>query len=221
MKPPVNYSKQILQKEWLVRKEIILNSFNHQCQKCGEHRPEVRGIWLDNSRTFEELFCDGYYQLDKIDKLNKRLHISSVEGNEIVKIIGKVNTIKVNKLLFAYSPLFYPNNGHNDPHERICFDTELNPKYNIDLIVRHKFYILRKPLLEYKKDHFTVVCKNCQAEYYNTGVPVFRDSRTFVCYVENCTKCEGMGFVSDMYHRNNGICYSCKGKGGCNQRSFF
>lgn len=85
------------------------------------------------------------------------------------------------------------------------------------LQVHHTYYIDGKLPWDYPKEDLQTLCKDCHIEVHlNTKIRVCYEGSTGrkIGCLNNCTRCQGTGYLEDYRHVQNGLCFQCWGTGG-------
>lgn len=80
--------------------------------------------------------------------------------------------------------------------------------------VHHKHYVLGRLPWEYSDDELMLVCHTCHKEIHETQqIKVYKsESKDNFVEVRPCSKCGGVGFLSEYNHFQGGVCFKCQGE---------
>lgn len=80
--------------------------------------------------------------------------------------------------------------------------------------VHHKYYILGRLPWEYLDNELMLVCHTCHKEIHETQtIKVYKsESKDHYIEVKSCSRCSGVGFLSEYNHFKGGICFKCNGE---------
>jgi hypothetical protein len=79
--------------------------------------------------------------------------------------------------------------------------------------VHHKHYIFNRLPWDYNDDVFITLCNWCHGELHKTqDVYTYSDELlTRTINLEPCQRCNGVGWIEEYGHVENGICFNCRG----------
>lgn len=161
---------------------------------------------IPNSKSnfiFQKIENDAYgYEIDrsnkKINLLRDSFENNSIEYSEVLRNVKW----KSKREEVIDRDKFQCVNCHNK-------NTRSNP-----LQVHHKYYIKGRLPWEYFLFAFETLCKKCHKDWH-----IKNDVKLYWIAKENlvgkilnpCTRCNGIGYLHEYKHVDNGICFKCKG----------
>lgn len=83
------------------------------------------------------------------------------------------------------------------------------------LQVHHKFYVLENLPWEYKDEDLITLCNWCHTAFHEVNsVSVYKSNKEVeMLKVSACSRCSGVGWLSEYIHVQNGVCFQCNGYG--------
>jgi hypothetical protein len=83
------------------------------------------------------------------------------------------------------------------------------------LHLHHTYYVRNTLPWEYPDSCFKVVCEDCHSKIHKQQkILMFPDfSLAHSEPIFPCDRCQGLGYLSQFYYMDNGICFKCKGAG--------
>lgn len=84
-----------------------------------------------------------------------------------------------------------------------------------NLQVHHKYYIYGHKAWEYPDDALVTLCGSCHRKMHNLYIPAyFKDNKkTTKLSYKPCCRCNGVGYLKQYEHIDDGICFRCMGSG--------
>ena len=80
------------------------------------------------------------------------------------------------------------------------------------LHVHHKYYIKGKKTWDYDSNALITLCELCHENLHrDVDIPVYEQSGRRIHGFTACSRCDGIGFLSQYKHVLNGICFRCYG----------
>lgn len=83
------------------------------------------------------------------------------------------------------------------------------------LAVHHLYYVYSKLPWEYPNEALITLCNHCHKRRHELDtIIVYRDdTRCLSKHLSRCSKCDGLGYISEFKHVQNGVCFQCGGRG--------
>lgn len=94
------------------------------------------------------------------------------------------------------------------PHFKMVYSDK---HYHLE--VHHTRYILNRLPWDYDNDDLITLCNHCHTEFHqNNKVPVYSENGLKDLEYKMCDKCNGIGYISQYLHIQEGICFQCGGE---------
>ena len=231
MKEDLTYEELLNLPEWKSKRKEIISRDKLTCQHCQNRKyydQSLKGVFagfFNANVPGTPIFNLGAnYFLTK--KLSEELHI---EKNSLLFFKEKEEKLyiyAIRKLTKGEIKKYYDwivkklqDYGNNSEDKMDSFEFEKSPSetdwtYVRDMHVHHTYY--QKGLLpwEYPNQSLQSLCWSCHAEVHETtDIPVKDELGDFIGYIDPCERCYGAGYIPMYKNIENGVCFSCRGKG--------
>ncbi|KAA5826247.1 hypothetical protein FPF71_05380 [Algibacter amylolyticus] len=210
----MTYNEQLSTKEWLSKREEIINRDNSKCQHCNIYRSEILGLSSKfGVKSYFEMRENDFSLQRKKNTNDFVIYKKNWEAD--CKFIGTSKAlIKIEDLLFAQKYVEQPFVINKYIH--VCFNQSQSENY-YDLNVHHKYYQKGKSAWEYDNEALITLCRIChKKEHMRNKIPILDSNGIFVEMSKNCNRCDGSGYLSEYKHVKNGVCFGCMGTGSIN-----
>ena len=209
----MNYQEQLKQPEWADKRQEILKRDDFKCTACGADKSEYDG-W---AVRFEEVVSD------ELSKYGYSIHFDeNTDYNSVISFgrqwVNKVDFLSRIREPFSLKKVrFGERQWYNKPPNLVFYYSGESKIYQLgQLNIHHKFYISGRLAWQYENEALVTLCYDCHKKIHeDERIEIHgpETNSTKSRYVENCSKCEATGYLPEFSHRDNGVCYSCNGRG--------
>ena len=209
------YSEQLATTQWQSLRQRILVRDNYKCTICGREAPEFKLDKKFGIKSFAEFSAIS----ENTGFLPLRDRLLYFRGNYVdgIDFIDTIDLCSLQLPQLKFARLWQQEDAAEDSHYNyICFTNRITELDFIpDLNVHHKHYIKGKMAWEYSDNVLVTLCPTChKSEHENNTILVYSDEKLMESEpTEICQRCEGLGYLPQYSHVENGICFSCGGAG--------
>ena len=184
----LTYSDLLRTEEWREKREEILHRDNFNCTECAKPGSIIKDKKAYRKKTPEEIKTD-------------EIEIERIYEQGIETFTNLMDSLGIPK------PYKLPDKPTID---QLVFD--LNPTF---LHVHHKYYIRNRNPWEYQSEVLITVCHECHKKIHQTTKILIYSSDDLMekAISTNCSKCEGIGYITQFHYYLDGICFKCNGRG--------